>query len=57
MLMTGAREEILELEEPLERISCIYYSVQFKKNMSKAQVQALVNSRSEVNAIYPAFAK
>ena len=49
--MTGAREEALE------RIPCIHYSVQFKKDTSKAQVQALIDSGSEVNAIHPTFAK
>ena len=37
----------------LERVPCIYYLVQFKKN----EVQALINSGSEVNAINPAYAK
>ena len=50
-LVTGAREEALE------RVSCIYYLVQFKKDTSKAQVQALIDSGSEVNAIHPTFAK
>ena len=49
--MTGTREEALE------RIPYIYYSVQFKKDTSKAQVQVLIDSESEVNAIYPTFAK
>ena len=49
--MTGAREEALE------RVLCIHYSVQFKKDTSKAQVQALIDSGSEVNAIHPTFAK
>ena len=48
--MTGAREEALEC------LSCIYYPVRFK-NTNKAQVQALINSGSEVNAIHPTFAK
>ena len=55
--MTGARKEVLEREEALERIPCIYYLVQLKKNTSKAQIQALIDSRNEVNAIHPAFAK
>ena len=55
--MTGAKEEALEREKDLEQVPCIYYSVQFKKNTSKAQVQALINSKSEVNAIHLAFAK
>ena len=51
MLVTGTREEALE------RVSCIHYLVQFRKNTSKAQVQALIESESEVNAIHPIFAK
>ena len=49
--MTGVREEALE------RVLCIHYSVQFKKDTNKAQVQALINSGSEVNSIHPNFAK
>ena len=48
--MTGAREETLK------RISYIHYLVQFK-NMNEAQVQALVDSGSEVNTIYLSFTK
>ena len=47
--MTGATEKALE------RVPCIYYSVQFKKD--KNQVQALIDSGSEVNAMHPSFAK
>ena len=49
--MTDARKE------SLERIPCIYYLVQFEKDTNQAQVQALIDSRSEVNAIHPTFAK
>ena len=49
MSVTGAREEALE------RVLYIHYPVQFKKD--KTQVQALVNSESEVNAMHPSFAK
>ena len=49
MSVTDAREEALK------RVPYIHYLVQFKKD--KTQVQALVNSRSEVNAMYPSFAK
>ena len=42
-------------KEALKRIPCIYYLVQFKKD--KTQVQALVDLGSEVNAMYPSFAK
>ena len=36
--MTGAKKEALKQEEALERVLCIHYLVQFKKNMSKTQV-------------------
>ena len=42
--------------EALECVFFIYYPVQFK-DKNEAQVQVLVNSRSEVNAIHPTFAK
>ena len=45
--MTGTREEALE------RIPCIHYLVQFKRDTT----QALINWESEVNAIHPTFAK
>ena len=47
---TGAREEALE------HVPCIHYPVQFK-DTNKAPVQALINSRSEVNAVHPSFIK
>ena len=47
--VTGAREEALE------RVPCIRYPVQFKKD--KTPVQALIDSGSEVNAIHPSFVK
>ena len=43
-------------KEALERGPCIDYPIQFK-NMDKALVQALIDSRSEVNTIYPSFVK
>ena len=43
-------------KEALERVPCIHYSVSFK-NTSEAQVQALIDLGSEVNAIHPTFAK
>ncbi len=39
---------------PLEHVKCIHYPVRFKKN--QAEVQALINSGSEVNAMAPAYA-
>ena len=49
--MTGARNKALE------RVPYIHYSVQFKKDINKAQVQALLNSGNEINVIYPTFTK
>ena len=51
--MTDVREEGLVLE----RIQYIYYPVQFKKDTNETQVQALFDSRSEVNAIHPTLVK
>ena len=42
-------------KKALKHISYIYYLVQFKKD--KTQVQALIDLRSEVNAIHSSFAK
>ena len=36
----------------LQRVPCIYYPIRFKKN----EVQALINSGSQVNAMAPAYA-
>ena len=47
--MTGPRMETLD------RVPCIHYLVQFKKDM--AEVRALIDLRSEVNAMAPAYAK
>ena len=47
--MTGLRKEVLE------HVSCIYYPVRFKKD--KVEVQALIDSRIEVNRMAPANAK
>ena len=44
-------------EEALERVTYIHYWLQFKKGTSEAQIQVLIKSKSEVNAIYPTFAK
>ena len=48
-LMTGTREKALEY------VPCIHYLVQFKWNITR--VQALIDLESEVNTIYPFFAK
>ena len=47
--ITGPRKEALE------RISCIHYLVQFKKDTT--EVWALINLKSEVNVIEPAYVK
>ena len=39
----------------LERVSCIHYPMQFRKN--RADNQALINSGSEVNTMTPAYPK
>ena len=49
MSVTGAREEALE------RVPCIRYRVQLKKD--KTPVQALIDSGSGVNAIHLSFVK
>ena len=47
--MTGSRTEALNC------VPCIHYPVQFKKDI--AEVRALIDSGSEVNAMAPAYAK
>ena len=47
--MANAREEVLK------RVPYIYYLVQFE-SMNKSQVQALIDSDSEANAMRPAYA-
>ena len=49
-LMIGARKEALK------RVPCIHYLVQFK-DTDKTPVQDLIDSGSEINAIYLSFAK
>ena len=46
---TGPRWKVLE------RMSYIHYLIQFKKD--KYEVQALIDSKSEVNAIAPTYTK
>ena len=52
--MTGASTEALKVRV-LERVSCIYYLVQFHKDKNR-DVLALLNSRSEVNAMTSTYA-
>ena len=52
MTETSKKDDIV-----LERDSCIHYPVQFKKNGNETQVQALIDSKSEVNAIHPILVK
>ena len=35
----------------LERVLCIYYQIQFKKDTNETQIQALIDSSSEINTI------
>ena len=57
LVLTTSTLVTVAREKALERIPCIHYLIQFKKNTSKAQVQALIDSRSEVNTIHLTFAK
>ena len=41
--------------EALERVPCIHYPFQFKKDM--VENRALIDSKSEGNAMAPAYAK
>ena len=51
--VTGASREVSNVKV-LDRFPCICYSVQFRKDKGK-DVLALLNSRSEVNAITPVY--
>ena len=53
MSKTDTREGTLVLK----RIFYIHYLVQFKKDANEIQVQTLIDSRSEINAIYQTLAK
>ena len=53
--MTGASKEAPEVV--LDWVPCIYYLVQFQKDMEGATIQPLINSGGEVNAMTPAYAK
>ena len=52
--VTEASKEAQEVT--LDRVPCIHYLVQFRKN-KEATIWALINSASKVNAITPAYAK
>ena len=52
--MTGASREAPKVRV-LDRVSCICYPVQFRKDKSK-DILALLDSESEVNAMTPAYA-
>ncbi len=41
--------------EALQRVSCVRYPVSFQKNLD--QVQALIDSGSQVNAMTPVYTK
>ena len=51
--MTGASTEALKVRV-LDRVPCIHYFVQFRKDKDK-DVLALLDSKSEVNAMTPAY--
>ena len=52
--MISASREALKVRV-LDRLSCIYYLVQFRKDKDK-DILALLESGSEVNAMTPAYA-
>ena len=52
--VTGASKEAPEVV--LDRVPCIYYLVQFRKDKEKT-IRALIDFGSEVNAMTPAYAK
>ena len=52
--VTGASMEAQEVI--LDRVPCIHYPVQFRKNKG-ATIRALINLDSKVNAMAPAYAK
>ena len=51
-LVIGDNKEVQEVI--LDRVFCIYYPVQFRKD--KEVIRALINSGSKVNTITPAYA-
>ena len=53
--VTGASKEAPEVV--LDRVPCIHYPVQFRKDKEGATIRALIDSGSEVNAMTPAYAK
>ena len=54
-LVTGASKKAPEVV--LDRVPCIHYPVQFRKDKERATIRALIDSGSEVNAMTPAYAK
>ena len=52
--MTGTSRKASKVKV-LDRISCICYFVQFRKDKGK-DVLALLNSKSKINAMTPAYA-
>ena len=51
--MTGGNREAPKLRV-LDRVPCIYYSIQFRKDKYK-NILALLDSGNEVNAMTPAY--
>ena len=52
MTFSLVTETSKEDDVPLQRVLCVHYPIWFKKK----EVQALINSGSEVNAMTPAYA-
>lgn len=40
----------------LDRVSCIYYLVQFRKDRNNKRIKALIDSRIKVNVMTPTYA-
>ena len=53
--MTCASKKASEVV--LDRVLCIHYLVQFRKDNKRVTIWALINSGSKINAITPAYAK
>ena len=49
---SSVTETSKEDDVPLQRVPCVHYPIRFKKK----EVQALIDSGSEVNAMSPAYA-
>ena len=54
-LVTGASKEAPEMVQ--DRVACIHYLMQFRKDKERATIWALIDFGNEVNAMTPAYAK